>query len=683
MRDTETEQTAREAVAFDSSDLEGERERMDALLRPLVESFTAIDPADTDAIQEALDEAALIVFAYDHATIEAAIAEYDGVRNTLKTTFAGRAISAWAHSGTPEANRFLEGGRGFPSRIIETAQEQALNAMKGLILTEALTQAGRFAERKFRDEYAALIAGTGRQTMSFPYHKALKPLTDEGFYDELVLTAGGSLNDEEANDLTGGKYTPYLKAARRVERDYERLKEATDADGLLTPDDLLRIWDTLLESLKRGEPLKNDTLIHDLISGFAFEVSERLGTVPELDRIIRTGQLNRFTSNALTKTSSKYLLMVTLCSMGLEDTLRAALRGRKDTKAPIINDHVILTDTKPDKAIFNPYSADYIPVSNYNGEAVTLETGNGMSIQLALCFDLDSIELDNMTMAERAERKLSDDERFYLTALQSIVDDNPEQTRIYGSDILKRWGWNNPTQEHSQENMIEAAGAIERMTNVKVAIDTTNEERRYRKRGKTVKSIQFRPIVDGKLTIEEYEEENGTRVRDFFIDLNADPGKDATSALPTYEYAKSKGQLITADQRVFNFAATTDKNGRFLKAVPQVQKDHRRMMAHIYRHISSKGLGNVIRLDTMVMTLGIDEKRFRDWEEANKGVEEKGKPPKPLLEDKDAKSRMLKKLGQLLDHWKARGIIDGWQHAHEGRKITGIKITPPKKSLKG
>lgn len=357
-----------------------------------------------------------------------------------------------------------------------------------------------------------------------------------------------------------------------------------------------------------------------------------------------------------------FTFLATLDLAGYGEQIKAVLSGdRKERRAPLKNESILITNTKAENSIFNPRDKDYFRADEYNGQAKTIETGckdGETNVQLALQLDFVTFDFDKMTMAEKAERQLTEEDRFWLRGLQSIAYENPDQTRIYGSDILKRWGWQNPYQKSSETVLSEVAASLERMRVITVILDTTGEQRAYEKRGRLVKSIQPRPIVDGLITLEEYETPEGKRVKDFYIDLRPLSGKDATDALPTLGYALEKGQLITAPREVFIFDTVKDeKAGKVIApSVSQVNKNHRRMMAYIYGQLMTKGLSNTIYYSTMFEALG-------------------------LHLDKDSKSRASKKIGELLDHWRARGIIGDWNCRYDGKKNIGIVITPPRKRL--
>lgn len=336
-----------------------------------------------------------------------------------------------------------------------------------------------------------------------------------------------------------------------------------------------------------------------------------------------------------------------------KDLSQGAARARKPAR---LNENIIISNTKMEKAIFNPRDKDYIRASGYDGSAKKLATGpegKGLFTQLQLELSKETFSFNEMTMAEKAEQQLTKREHFWLTAIQSIVHDNPDENRIYGSDILKRWGWQNPHQESSGEVMTEAARALERMTVLKMALDTTGEKEAYGKHGKIVKNIQFRPIVDGLINLTIEEDEDGTRTRDFYIDLRPDKGKDATNALPTYEYALSKGQLKTVKSSLFDFSAIKDNKGSVLiEGVRGAGVNHRLMMAYIYDQLKTQTLSNTVLFSTMFETLDLEL-------------------------NKDTKYKASNMLEKLLNNWQARDVIGAWSFKYKGKTKIGIVITNP------
>ena len=331
----------------------------------------------------------------------------------------------------------------------------------------------------------------------------------------------------------------------------------------------------------------------------------------------------------------------------------------KGRRAPVSNEHVLLTTTKAESAMFNPNDQDHIWASDYDGRPITIGTGKGAGIQLALAFDSELLDFDSMTMAERVEQQLTGEDRFWLRGLQSIVYDNPEETRVYGTDLLKKLGWKNPYKPESHATLAAAMASLRKMRVVTVAIDTTNEQGAYkRNRGKVIRSIQERPIVDGLITVEEVETDEGKRVKDFHIDLRPTNGKDATDALPTLTYALDKGQLITADSDIFVFDQVKDSKGKVVApAVPSLGVKHRMMADYIYTQVMSRGTSNVVLYSTMFKALGFEM-------------------------DKHAKSRAHKKVAQMLENWKARGIISGWAEKMDGRRLAGVVVEPPRKAMR-
>lgn len=340
-----------------------------------------------------------------------------------------------------------------------------------------------------------------------------------------------------------------------------------------------------------------------------------------------------------------FLTRLDLKGYGLE-IVEAIQKSRRERRDPINNESLIITTPKPENAMFDPTHPNYIRTTHYNGTPVNIETTpSGDYVQLSLALDLPNLSFDEMTQAERAEAQLTEEQRFWLTALQSIIKDNPDKTRVYGTEILQRWGYKNPWQKNSKSDLQEALAAIERMTQIRIFLDVTGEQETYRAQGKVLQSIQARPIVHGIITVEKYETKDGEIVGDWFIDLTPRKGKDSIDALPTLAYAIAKDQLITAPSEVFVFDGI------------KTLKQDKLIMMHIYKRIKAKGMSNTILFSTMFEALGITL-------------------------SPSAKSRMHQKLERLLNYWKDTGVIGQWTFRTQGRKVTGVTITPPKKRLK-
>lgn len=313
---------------------------------------------------------------------------------------------------------------------------------------------------------------------------------------------------------------------------------------------------------------------------------------------------------------------------GIDDR-KETRRGRKPET---VNDHVVMTTTKVEKGIFGDVEKP-VPAEFYDGREIGVKLGRLGTTTLALKTDKP---VNLMDASELAEAQLSSVDRFWLTALQSCVHDNPEKTRFYGSDLMKRYGYKKPLRPDHAETMKEAARSITSLTHMSMWLDTTQEAIRYEKKGRVVQRITDRKIVNGEVSMEAYDD--GTT--DFFVDLFPVAGGQASSALPLLEYARQKKELITADQNVFDFSGCGT-----------VTTEHRRAMDYIYRQISSEGLSNNIVLSTLMKRTDIKD-------------------------TKDTRYRLCKKLEILLNNWVKRGIIVSWCWTYKGRSRHGLQVKP-------
>ena len=309
-------------------------------------------------------------------------------------------------------------------------------------------------------------------------------------------------------------------------------------------------------------------------------------------------------------------------------------KQRRKRKPELIGDQVVMSTTKVEKAIFGEeFDGDRITADRYDGSITPINLKGLGTVDLALRLDSP---VDKMTAAELADAQLSSIERFWLTALQSCVEDNPEKTRFYGSDLMKRRGYKKPLRPDHAETMIEAADAIAELTHMSMWLDTTEEALRYERDGRVVTRITDQRIVNGMVSLEQYTD--GTR--DFFVDLYPVVGGPVSSALPLFEYAKQKRELITADHDVFDFTGCGP-----------VTAEHRRIMDSIYRQLKSRGLGNNFTISALLKKNDIED-------------------------TKDTRYRICKKLTKLLDWWKEKGVIKDWEWTYKGRARHGLKIVP-------
>ena len=324
-------------------------------------------------------------------------------------------------------------------------------------------------------------------------------------------------------------------------------------------------------------------------------------------------------------------------------------KRRRPRKEEAVNNSLTFTNTKVEKAIFGDMpEGKAITADAYDGRPIGIGMGKlGVANELrlmALPGSAIAAKMDNAEIADLAESGLNDNQRFWLAALHSVVEDNPEACEIYGVDILRKVGYEKPLRASMATTMAGAAAAIRELTYIGMFYNTTKEQAKYNagKKGAkhVVRSISDLKIVNGNVSVEEYED--GTK--DFVVRLWPLPGEKAATALPLLNYAKENGQYIPADKGVFKF----DGCGT-------VTTEHRRVMAYIYRQASSElSNGGTILYDTMFRKLG-------------------------LKDTKDTRYRIAKKIEDpqkgLLACWKRKGIVTEFEPKYDGRKKVGVVVT--------
>lgn len=322
--------------------------------------------------------------------------------------------------------------------------------------------------------------------------------------------------------------------------------------------------------------------------------------------------------------------------MGLTVTQAREKRPRKPkTKSKTIE----TTNTKVEKTMFAAQKEGLPPltVSSYNGAPIPIRQGyQNVNAYLSLSFS-DAATV-NLEAINRAESYLNDVDRAWLTALNSVVIDNPFSQRVYGSDILKRLGVARPLREDHAATMAEAYTSIRKMSGIKMNLDTSEENLAYECRGnkRVIRSITGMGVVNGNVTLSEYSD--GTV--DFHVDLlPVTPDSDMTTALPLLMYAQDKRQFITAKSDVMRLPAG-------------VTRDAKRCLLYVLRQATSTSQkhAGVIKLETMARVLRID------------------------FTDRDKRSRICRQMARGLDEWKRRGYVSSWKWRTEGRRRVALEV---------
>lgn len=300
----------------------------------------------------------------------------------------------------------------------------------------------------------------------------------------------------------------------------------------------------------------------------------------------------------------------------------------------IRNLQTILTNTKPEKAVFGDVSPDkVITAESYDGRhEIPIGMGKLRTDTTLMLMD-GNLDLATIPANDLALSYLNDRQRYWLSQLQSVVNDNPGLSSVFGTEVLMKAGHSKPLRPEMAGTMREAAEAITTCTQVTLWIDSTGESKGYRDR-RVVRSVTARRFVEGSVSLLEYEDGSV----DFRVDFDANDG----THLPWLDYARDKHELMEVPSEFFKFP---------FKTCGTVTTEHRRMMTYIYRQAAAKGLSDTILFSTMFQRMG-------------------------LKDTKDSRYRARRKLERLLDDWQRRSpkIVRSWSWKRDGRAITGVTV---------
>lgn len=340
----------------------------------------------------------------------------------------------------------------------------------------------------------------------------------------------------------------------------------------------------------------------------------------------------------------------------------------------------------------------HIEPSEYFGTGRDINTGGGGSIKLTVSAD-ESIDID----ADKSLYVLDNETYFWYSLLCSIARDTGKK-EIYGTDILKLAGYQNPYRDDCAEVMQSASHNIFKAMRTTIAVDTTNERRNKRRKNREViESIGLRSVVsaDMDLTTEAIKDDEGNKtgeiVRDFIVTLK--PRDDEVmSAFPLYLYADSRDMILTIEK------------GEYLFDGLHLSYDDRRMWLYVLRRIKSQKLSNTIKFETMWNTLELKPREYIPVPETDEnGEPRKNEAGEIIYKQEDEKviarkqfdamrkkqQRMIKQLEKML--YQAAGGLGSGQKMKRGEtpkyprriaswewtknktgRVDGVKITPLK-----
>lgn len=341
----------------------------------------------------------------------------------------------------------------------------------------------------------------------------------------------------------------------------------------------------------------------------------------------------------------------------------------------------------------------HIEPSEYFGGERDINTGGGGSAKLTVSAD-ESIEID----ADESLYVLNNETFFWYSMLSSIALDTGKK-EIYGTDILKLVGYQNPYRDDCAEVMQSAANNIYKAMRTTISVDTTNERRNKRRKNRElIESIGLRSVIsaDMDLTTEKITDDEGKEtgeiVRDFVVTLKPRDGEIIT-AFPLYTYADSRDMVLTFGKGEYSFEGL------------RLSLDDRRMWMYVLRRVKSQKLSNTIKFETMWNTLELKPREYtpvpetdengKELKDANGNVIYKQEDKKIIARKQSEamrkkKERMIKQLEKML--YQAAGGLDSGQKMKKGEKpkyprriaswewtknkstgkVDGVKITPLK-----
>lgn len=310
---------------------------------------------------------------------------------------------------------------------------------------------------------------------------------------------------------------------------------------------------------------------------------------------------------------------------------RRKSRNVRTTRQVALIDPLTNAITESGKGAITP--ADY-----FTDEGREIDTGAG---GVAL---LDIRASDDADLEDISSYVADNNTRFWLDHLYPLVLDAADDSyEVHGSELLTHAGYKNPYDKKQEPVMRDAAKNIDKALKTRIGIDVTHEKRN--KRGKNrhlIESVELRPIVDGIMTIDRYEED-GEEVRDFTITVKPRVGEDVIDALPLAKYAQSRGMLTNYTQDEITFSGIRQT------------LDDRRMWVYVLRRIKSKGMSGTIRLETMWNDLKADEGLSRDAK-------------------RKKRDRMLGKLEKMLNQ-KEGDLFSSWTWKKDADgRVNGIQI---------
>lgn len=289
-------------------------------------------------------------------------------------------------------------------------------------------------------------------------------------------------------------------------------------------------------------------------------------------------------------------------------------------------------------AITDSSNGAITPADYFTDQGREIDTGSG-GVALLDIRASDDADIDDVTTYVADNQT-----RYWLDHLYPLVlDAAGNGYEVHGSELLRHAGFKNPYDKKQEPVMRNAAKNIDKALKTRIGIDVTREKRKRRGDHKgLIESIELRPLVDGIMTIDRYDDD-GEEVRDFTITVKPRVGEEVIDALPLAKYAQACGMLTNYTQDEITF--------------PGIRQtlDDRRMWAYVLRRIKTRGLSGTIKFETMWKDLQVDE-----------GLSRESRRKK--------RTRMLGKLEKMLDQKKGDLFLSWtWKKDADGR-VEGVQI---------
>lgn len=284
-------------------------------------------------------------------------------------------------------------------------------------------------------------------------------------------------------------------------------------------------------------------------------------------------------------------------------------RRRKDENKTAVSTGLFIANDHITNALTRRGDNHIAPQDYFSGEYVRVNSGLGGYTELLVTTDSDINEVYE-------NYQLSDRFRYWADAYYALAFENPGEP-IRGTEILERNGYSNPYDPSATKAIEDAIRNLDKGIRTRIATDVSNEVIQGKKKNayRRNQAIKLQPIIDGKITLEEWTDDKGKKYKDFSISLNGSPDE----SLPLANLAAERHQLARATEEEITF-----------HTIPNLDTDDRQIWRYILRQLKEKKTSNNIYFSTMWKTLELKEPEY-----LKPILDEKGNPVLETIIDKD------------------------------------------------